>query len=287
VKPTYLLKKLRNQNRSTALLTNAQGTHQHCTPDTPSDPTLLYARTRTRAIGLGDELLRVLSGSLREGDEADLAVIFDLLPFYVDVVATADAAARLITTTAPAVRKEGEASIPQYFISTRFLTECYTFLTADTEGRERLHLVTGVQIDSNRYTLDQMQRVAMSEQSATGARAEQHAFTRALIDLTESGHALHAIFHSHPEYGPQATYPSAIDLRTHQLHEQGDYPLIGAIFAKGDQASTGYVRFFNATNSPFTVTIYGKGVTAVPGEKHVYQIETKPRRVSYETIAGN
>src|SRR5262249_36675304 len=139
---------------------------------------------------------------------------------------------------------------------------------------------SGLALEGNRYTLEQMQKVAMSAQSVGGARADQRALTRALIQLTESGHALHGLFHSHPGHGPGATHPSHIDLPTHKRLEDGGYPVIGAIFVPG------YVRFFSAER-PFTITIYGNGVTPVPGETHVYQIQTSPRRISYETIAGS
>jgi hypothetical protein len=119
----------------------------------------------------------------------------------------------------------------------------------------------------------------MSAQSAFGAKAEQQAFTRACIELSQWGHALHGLFHSHPGTGPHATRPSPDkDLPTHQRLETGDYPLIGAIFVPG------YVRFFS-TNRPFTVTIYGTGVTPVPGENNVFKIQTPEARcVSYETF---
>jgi proteasome lid subunit RPN8/RPN11 len=169
------------------------------------------------------------------------------------------------------------------------LKECCTYLTADPNGFERLHLVTGIAFDRNRYTLGEMQNVAMSVQSHVGAKADQQAFTKALIELSTCGHALLGLFHSHPGSHPAATHPSEIDVTTHKRLEAGDMPLIGAIFVKGHPGNPGYVRFFNATNRPFTITIYGTGITPVPGEEHVYQIQSPSlsRRVSYETIAGS
>jgi len=250
-------------------------------PDIPTDPAAIITRTHDSAIAYGKELLHALSADLRQGELSQLAEIWDMLPYHVGVVATANFALTHVTAHTPPSLQQREPSVPEYIISSRFLTECYTYLTGDSRGFERLHLVTGVALNENRYTLDHMDKVAMSHQSAIGAQADQQAFTRTLIELSEWGHALHGLFHSHPGTGPRATLPSLDkDLPTHQRLETGDYPLIGAIFVK-----SGHVRFFS-TNRPFTVTIYGNGFTAVPGEKNVYkiQIATAPR-VSYETFA--
>jgi len=249
-------------------------------PDTPTDPAAIITRTRDSAIAYGKELLHALSADLRQGELSQLAEIWDMLPYHVGVVATANFALTHATAPTPPSLQQREPSVPEYIISSRFLTECYTYLTGDSRGFERLHLVTGIALNENRYTLDHMERVALSRQSAIGAQADQQAFTRALIELSEWGHALHGIFHSHPGTGARATLPSLDkDLPTHQRLENGDYPLIGAIFVK-----SGHVRFFS-TNRPFTVSIYGKGVTPVSGDEHVYKIQTTPGRgVSYETL---
>jgi hypothetical protein len=84
------------------------------------------------------------------------------------------------------------------------------------------------------------------------------------------------------------THPSDIDIPTHQRLEDGGYPLIGAIFAKGHPSCVSYVRFFSA-NRPFSISIYGAGVTPLPGETNVFKVETTTlqRRVSYETTPGS
>jgi hypothetical protein len=253
-------------------------------PGLPTDPAVI-TKTRESALAFGKELIHALSADLRQGELSELEAIWELLPYHISVVHVANYALSQRATAVPVPLQPGlmpaaDSTVSQYLISSRFLTECSTYLLADPHGRERLHMVTGLQIDGNRYTLDQMQKVAMSAQSAIGAEADQRALTRALIALTESGHALHGLFHSHPGAGPRATLPSLDkDIPTHQRLEQGGYPLIGAIFVPG------YVRFFSA-EKPFTVTIYGKGVTPVPGETHVYKIQTSPRSVSYETITA-
>jgi hypothetical protein len=248
-------------------------------PHAPDPETAVITRTRDSAIAFGKELIHALSADLRQGELSQLETVWEQFRYQVSVVNVANVALqRSAAVFVPS--PQHDPAVARYFISSRFLTECHNFLIADPNGWERLHLVTGLQLDGNRYTLEQMQKVAMSAQSAGGATADQRALTQALIALTESGHALHGLFHSHPRQGPGATHPSDIDLPTHKRLEDGGYPVIGAIFVPG------FVRFFSAER-PFTLTIYGTGVTPVPGEKHVYHIQTSPRRVSYETIAGS
>jgi hypothetical protein len=296
MKPFSLPRKRPHQNRNDALLTQTLGLTEgnedmqdapelaSRQPGTPDDPTAVITRTRESAIAFGKELIHALSADLRQGELSELEAIWELLPYHISVVHVANVALAQAAASAPPPSVEAEPSVPAYLISSRFLTECYAYLTSDSRGFERLHLVTGIAIDGNRYTLEQMQKVPMSAQSHVGAQADQQALTRALIALTESGHALHGLFHSHPGAGPRATLPSLDkDIPTHKRLEDGGYPLIGAIFVKG-----GFVRFFSANRS-FTITIYGTGVTAVPGEENVYKIQSPsiPRGVSDETIAGS
>jgi hypothetical protein len=296
MKPFSLPSRRPHQNMSDALLTNAPGLTEGTQdlqeppelaspqPGTPDDQTAVITRTRDNALAFGKELIHALSADLRQGELSELDAIWELLPYHISVVNVAKIALAKAAATVPVPPPAQDPAVSQYFISSRFMTNCYTYLTADPRGFERLHIVSGLALDGNRYTLEQMEKVPMSAQSPTGARADQQSLTRALIALSESGHALHGLFHSHPGLGPRATLPSLDkDIPTHQRLEEGGYPLIGAIFVKD-----GYVRFFS-TNRPFTVTIYGLGVTPVPGEKNVFQIHSPsiPRDVSYETIAGS
>src|SRR5207247_2277513 len=128
---------------------------------------------------------------------------------------------------------ERDPAVAEYPISSRFLTECASFLLADPRGFERLHLVKGLALEGNRFTLSEMDKVPMSAQSHVGAKADQQAFTRAMIELSTWGESLHGLFHSHPGTGPRATLPSLDkDIPTHQRLEDGGCPLIGAIFVK-------------------------------------------------------
>jgi proteasome lid subunit RPN8/RPN11 len=237
----------------------AQG---HESPQPPPDPQALIAKTQEQAIQAVDEIVSGLSADVRQADASFLVWYWEQLLYHFNVAQTAALADELAGGGRVSPAADDAPVVPQYFISSRFLTECARFLLSDPSGYEHLHLVSGVQPGANRYTLEYMDKVAMAEQSETGARADQPSFTRALIHLMEWGQALHGLFHSHPGQGPGCTRPSPTDVATHQRLEQGDYPLIGAIFVPG------YVRFFSTTR-PFTVTIHGRGVTPVPGETHV------------------
>jgi hypothetical protein len=248
--------------------------------DTLPAPAARSRQTRERAIGYGGELLPALAESLGQGDLVTLEALWELLQFCTDVVATVDTATRL--ADAPA-HHHGEGlipSIPTYTMSSRFLYRCHTFLVGDVHGRERMHLVTGIKLGENAYTLDSLEKVTLSHQSRGGAKADQLALNRALIDLDTFGHHLLGLFHRHPGSGIHATHPSAIDLDTHKRLEDGGYPVIGCIVVQD-----GYLRFFQSTTELFGIRIYGKGVEQVPGEKNVFKIQTPEARcVSYETF---
>jgi hypothetical protein len=289
VKATFSRKSRRNPDVPDPLLVSALGfaAASQEAPEPPPDPRAIIAKTREQAIQAVDEIACGLSADVRQADPRFLEWYWQQLGYHFNVAQTAAVAARQATAPSAQPSPTQDRAVPEYLISSRFLKKCCAYLTADSQGFERLHLVTGIALDGNRYMLGEMQNVAMSAQSHVGAKADTQAFTQALIELSTCGHALHGLFHSHPGSHPAATHPSAIDVTTHQRLESGDMPLIGAIFVKGHPGNPGYVRFFNATNRAFTVTIFGTGVTPVPGEPHVYQIQTSPRGVSYETLAGS
>lgn len=291
MKPTFLRMRQSNpqQTSGAALRTPTprlpdethEGTNLACPqPGTCAEPRSIVDRTRDQAQALASDLFTIVSAGVLQGNRTPLEDYWEALGFLCDVVHVTNEAVQPLLPLRPGGRPAADASVPQYFISSRCLIECYTFLTGDARNFERLHLVTGIAIDGNRYTLEQMHKVPLSHQSHVRAQADQQALTRALIELTESGHALHAIFHSHPGQGALATCPSDLDLATHKRHEDTGYPLIGGIFVKG-----GVVRFFSA-HRPFTITIYGTGVTPVPGENNVFQIQSPSisRDVSYEAL---
>jgi proteasome lid subunit RPN8/RPN11 len=166
-----------------------------------------------------------------------------------------------------------EPAVPEYLLSSWFLTECASYLVGDLRGHERLLMISGVKIREGQRTLDRMVRVELADQSAIHALANQHELQRHLIEFSERwGHALHGLFHSHPGTGVLATRPSSTDLETHERYERG-YPVVGMICVRD-----GFLRFFS--HRPFTIRLYGKGVEQ--HDDHLFKIQTL-RPVSDET----
>jgi proteasome lid subunit RPN8/RPN11 len=270
--PFSLRKKLRNHqsNDTVPLLASPQ-----------PEPESLYTRTGQQAIGYGEEIIHALLRNLREGEIADLDALWELFPFYVNVVATAKVAIGKTPAQPISPPKRAEPFVSEYLVSSMFLAQCHAYLTSQ-KGFERLHLVTGQKVGDNRRTLDYMSKVALSEQSAVGAVADPLALKQALMEMDEWGHALYALYHSHPGHGALATRPSSIDLATHERYERR-YPLIGCIFVED-----GHLRFFSAT-TPFSISICGKGVIPINEDEHIFKIQNPraARFLSYDTLAGS
>jgi len=250
--------------------------------DTPPRAKTLLGRTHDEALSQATEILRMYSEALRDGSRTTLDLYWESLGFLCDVVKVTNEAGALLLPVAPVPSQNADPAVSEYLVSSLFLAQCYRYLTSNPHGHEKLHLVTGQKLSQKQRTLDYMSNVALAEQSAVSAVADQLALKQALMEMDEWGHALYGLFHSHPGQGSLATRPSSIDLATHERYERR-YPLIGCIFVRD-----GHLRFFSATR-PFSITISGTGVVPINEAEHVYQIKSPsiPRNVSYETIAGS
>jgi hypothetical protein len=240
----------------------------------PPDPRTQLLKRRQEAIERGEKALSSISSHLSQGDRTRLDFAYTQLNSAFEMVELADEAIALFDTL-----ERGEAktiptiSIPTYHLSSWFLADCFSFITADPKGYERLHMVTGIKLSQTERTLDRMVKVSHSLQTVTNAKADTHDLSKTLIELSERwAHSLHGLFHSHPAgWGVRGCNPSSTDLDTHKRYENGGYPLIGAIFVKqGDKG--GYVRFFT-NNRPFTIIIHGRGVTPIDKNEHLYKIQ--------------
>jgi proteasome lid subunit RPN8/RPN11 len=238
------------------------------------NPLVLFQNTRCQAIESGEELLGALANDLKCGDSSRLEYYWQRFPFLCNAVEMANEASRLYREDKPQASQEVEPTTQTFLISSLFLYDCQAYLTSNPKGHERLHLVTGIKLSPKRRTLDNMVKVALTSESAVSALADQHALQKTLIEMDEWGHHLYGLFHSHPGKGAQATNPSDTDLKTHERHEQGGYPLVSAIFVKD-----GFVRFFG--HHPFTITIYGKGLEKIDEDQHVYKINNLPSNLPH------
>jgi hypothetical protein len=240
----------------------------------PPNPLALIQDTRCKAIQTGMALLKEVSDDLKYGESSFLESYWERLPFLVNVVELANEASRLYRENKPLASPEVAPAVPEFIIGSFFLSKCASYLTSNPHGYERLHLVTGIRVREGSRTLDHMVKVALAIESATGALADQSALLKTLIEMDEWGHHLYGLFHSHPGEGSHATNPSDTDLKTHECHERGGYPLVSAIFVKD-----GFVRFFGY--HPFTITLYGKGVEKIDEDQHVYKINSLPSNLPH------
>jgi proteasome lid subunit RPN8/RPN11 len=243
----------------------------------------LVGRTHDEALSQASEILRLYDQAMREGSRTTLDLYWESLGFLCDVVKVTNEAEALMLPVPPMPSRKADPAVSEYRVSSLFLAQCHRFLTTNPRGHERLHLVTGQKLSQRERTLDFMSKVALSEQSAVGAVADQLALKSALMEMDEWGHALYGLFHSHPGQGALATRPSSIDLATHERYERC-YPLIGCIFVRD-----GTLRFFRHSPEPFAIIISGTGIVPINEDEHVYQIKNPsiPRHVSYETITGS
>jgi hypothetical protein len=155
---------------------------------------------------------------------------------------------------------------PVYCVSSMMLHDCHPYLVQRMQatGREPewMLALTGLRI-GNLLTLEHRLELKLDVQSAACASTDMRDLTRLLIQLSEFGQALHAVFHSHRFNGPPR--PSATDMSLQEKLEQARYPAIQAVFSED-----GYVRFF-AKHRPFEVLIYGKGVEKV--DRYLYRLQ--------------
>lgn len=164
----------------------------------------------------------------------------------------------------------GERDTLRFQVSSRFLMECWRYLTADEARRERLHLVSGTITPDGLRVLSCFVPVKLVQQSAAYVKADTDDYQRTLVELTErDGHPLLAMCHSHITKGPASTQPSATDLANQDRFVRLGCEAIGGIFSLD-----GYVRFFS-TMKDIDIEVFGKNVQLVeerPREK-VFKLE--------------
>ena len=164
------------------------------------------------------------------------------------------------------VRKAGDLGEHLKFsVSSRFLRECATYLTADKSGHERLHLVSGIISEDGVRILSQIEKVSFDEttKSAAYVAADPVDTTKRLVSLERDGHELLGMWHSHIMRGEHSSQPSSVDMENQRRFIQMGSDAIGGIFTLD-----GYIRLFG-TGKTFEVSVYGNGcklVRAAPRE---------------------
>jgi proteasome lid subunit RPN8/RPN11 len=142
---------------------------------------------------------------------------------------------------------------PTYVMSSLFLHNSFTFLNQQEE--ESVHFITGPERGSAKF-LEQIIPFKLDVQTIVGAEGNSRDVHRVLGKLQELEYKLLGYFHIHPGEGPNAIYPSSVDLKLQDILERGGYGAIGAIFSRD-----GYLRF-HASRLP-NIEIFGKGVEKI------------------------
>jgi proteasome lid subunit RPN8/RPN11 len=153
---------------------------------------------------------------------------------------------------------------PLFVISSLLLQDCFKLLTKT--GDESLHALTGLVFGRTRV-LERIIPLRLSRQSVACAEAANESLATELLRLNDFGMLPLAYFHSHPSFGPDATYPSSTDRRTQGAMEKSGSQILGGIFSRDR-----FVRFYANRMEPH-VRVVGKRLKEV--EKNVYRLETK------------
>jgi proteasome lid subunit RPN8/RPN11 len=232
----------------------------------------LFTRTQAQARSYCDELARSFLTDLDEADLDTLLALSETSAYHLGALTSARFALQQTTAETAKPSAASALSVPEYHVSAWFLSRSQAYLTSHPDGDERLHLVTGIQVAKRSRTLDHLIPVAQASQSATHAQADQQALLTVLAEMDAWGHTITALCHSHPGAGAGMTRPSGTDLATQERYEAGGYPLVSAICTRD-----GWFRFF--AHHPFTIALYGKGVTQY--EDHLFQIQSPARHLPH------
>lgn len=153
----------------------------------------------------------------------------------------------------------------EFSASTRFLRECWEYLTNDPNHHERMHLVTGPITTCGVRVLSQIEKLTLEQQSTTYVRVNPAASHKRILRLTgEEGHEILAAFHCHPMTGPKGTAPSGTDIDYQERQAKIGCDAIGGIFTRD-----GFVRFFSTSND-IRVDIYGSGWELISSGKREF-----------------
>ena len=145
----------------------------------------------------------------------------------------------------------GPDSPKRYVVSSWFLHQCFSKLTADPD--EQFFFITGSEVEGV-YVLDQCAEFAHQRRTRLGVVADIPSTHNLLIKLEQFGHKFLAHFHSHPGNGADATRPSGTDENFQRRLESAGHLALMAIFSRD-----GFVRFVRLDPN-FEVEIYGQGV---------------------------
>jgi len=138
-------------------------------------------------------------------------------------------------------------------------------------------LVVGGQRLSNTTRLTDVFDVT-GDQSGGHVRADPTLLARALIGMEQSNTFLAGWLHSHPGFGPAATYPSPIDLKQHQDWIQDYSPNLLSMIVVKDR----WVRFWGTGLESGQIEVELVGYGLIRESKHGYVYRLDERRLPSE-----
>ncbi|MHA2023348.1 MAG: hypothetical protein ACTSWQ_06775, partial [Candidatus Thorarchaeota archaeon] len=151
--------------------------------------------------------------------------------------------------------------ISEFSVSTELLYEAFKKATA--LPTESILYASGSNT-GNSYSIERLVEPKLDKSEIGYASVDLEDSTKALIELEKYGSLMTCFFHAHPGSGINSNKPSATDIKTQVIYENGKFKTIGGIFSRD-----GYLRFFS-DKLDFRVTISGKGVQYV--SKNVYKL---------------
>jgi proteasome lid subunit RPN8/RPN11 len=116
------------------------------------------------------------------------------------------------------------------------------------------------------------------DQSGGHVRADPTLLARALIGMEQSNGFLAGWLHSHPGFGPSATYPSPIDLKQHQDWIQDYSPNLLSVIVVKDR----WVRFWGTGLESSQIEVELTGYGLIRESKHGYVYRLDERRLPSE-----
>lgn len=135
----------------------------------------------------------------------------------------------------------------------RNVTNALNLLGTGENNNEWVHYATGIEVGDWR-TVDRIVKFSFAQQSVAYVESDAASSRDALIQMAEFGYRLHAVMHSHPGHGANATHPSGIDYDHQRRLERGGYVVVSGIYSRD-----GFVRFFT-DDIQFQIEIFGEGV---------------------------
>jgi hypothetical protein len=165
---------------------------------------------------------------------------------------------------------------PKFMLSTNLLQNSVHYLNGDEQKRERMLFLTAVVMPDDTVVFTEAIAPPITEQSAAYVQAHPGKTAHLIQNLTDQGHKLWAMWHSHIMSGKHSTRPSSVDLAHQARMEKAGMPqMLGGI-----SSQDGWFRLFS-TAMDFELQLFGTGSVEIvdnsPREK-ILKLDLKEAR---------